>query len=259
MTLTLLQSEIQEEIQKYKGLFAYVISIDDEQIEFNSQGIFSSASTIKIPLLLEAFRQIEYGKLDLEQAISIRREKIVSGAGILQALTLEKLPLRDLLTLMIIVSDNTATNLVIDALQIRFPYRFHEIGLTKSSLQRKMMDLDNIRMGIDNWVCAADLQSCLHAIQNSTFYSRNSRTLMMNMLEMQQLKKKLPFYINENLIKVANKTGELPGTEHDCAILKYGNRTATVTVLCSGLEQNRDGQELIQDIGKRLNGYLLSL
>ncbi|WP_052343656.1 serine hydrolase [Bacillus massiliigorillae] len=251
---------LQQQLQQYQGNFAYVISHDSSKIEHNSSVITSSASTIKIPLLIEALRQCEEGRLHLGMMISIPKRDIVGGAGVLQSLVVTSLSLRDLLALMIIVSDNTATNLVIDVLgleQIKNGYK--RIGLHSTSVQRKMMDFESLKNGKDNLISAEDLHKCLLIINEPSILRKDSQKVMHEMLEKQQFREKLPYYMDESLMWIGNKTGELPGVEHDCAIIKYGPHTVYAVILCSDLEQQQDGKQLIRVVGQTINEYLVSL
>lgn len=258
MSLQKVHETIQKSLQQYTGRFAYVISYEGEKIEHNSRQSFSSASTIKVPLLIEALRQCEEGRLDLNNLIPISEKDIVGGAGVIQALTLPSLPLKDLLALMIIVSDNTATNLVIDHLGFSSQaFNFHTIGLSSTQLQRKMMDFENLQNGKDNFICADDLHTCLQIINESSILSKTSRDTMKAMLEKQQLRDKLPYFIEGDLFTIANKTGELKGVDHDCGIITFGKHTIYVTVLTSHLKHQEDGQAFIRNVGKELRDFLL--
>jgi len=84
-------------------------------IAYRAGETFPAASVIKLPILVEAYRQVDEGRLDLSERIPLRAEDRVGGSGVLKELEPgAALTLRDLLTLMIVVSDNTATNMVID-------------------------------------------------------------------------------------------------------------------------------------------------
>ncbi len=86
------------------------------EIRHNVNDVFSAASCIKVPVLVEVFRQVEAGHLSLDEPIPYTAAHRVPGSGVLKDLTVGRaMPLRDAVTLMIIISDNTATNMLIDA------------------------------------------------------------------------------------------------------------------------------------------------
>ncbi|MEH6941399.1 serine hydrolase [Bacillus sp. JJ722] len=260
MKLQQMHETLQQQLLQYKGNFAYVISHDGSKIEHNSSVITSSASTIKIPLLIEAFRQCEEGHLHLGMMIPISKNDLVGGAGVLQSLEVTSLSLRDLLTLMIIVSDNMATNLVMDTLGFdRIKYGYQKIGLYSTSVQRKMMDFESMKSGMDNLISAEDLHKCLHIINEASILGKESQRLIHGMLEKQQFRDKLPYYMDESMFWIGNKTGELPRVEHDCGIIKYGEHTMYAVILCSELEHQQDGQQFIRFVGRTISEYLFSL
>ncbi|WP_181444578.1 serine hydrolase [Bacillus sp. 03113] len=234
--------------------------MDKEIIEINSKQAYPAASLIKVPILIEAFRQKEEGKLDVEQLVSISKEEKVGGAGVLFSLSSKaSFTIHDLMTLMIIVSDNTATNQLIDLIG------WHEINqcikalnLTSTRLNRKMMDLDAIKLGKDNWTSAVNIGTCLKEIYKGSLLSKESKEEILSMMRKQQFKEKLPAYMNLEKGWIANKTGELEGIEHDCAIIQYNGITVYMAVLIDQLSAQEDGRETIRQIGKLVNNYLVN-
>lgn len=260
MKLQQMHEILQKQLQQYKGNFSYVISHDGSKIEHNSTVMTSSASTIKIPLLIEALRQCEEGHLHLGMMVPISKNNLVGGAGVLQSLEVTSLSLRDLLALMIIVSDNTATNLVIDVLGFeKMKSGYNKVGLYSTSVQRKMMDFESIKNGMDNLISAEDLHKCLLIINEASMLGKESQRVIHELLEKQQFRDKLPYFMDESMFWIGNKTGELPGVEHDCGIIKYGEHTMYAVILCSELEHQQDGQQLIRFVGRTISDYLVSL
>lgn len=104
--------------------------------EYNSDKIFPSASTIKVPILLALFNKVLKGEIDLNKRIKIQKDYTVSGAGIIYLLDENNTyTLVDLAKLMIVLSDNTATNIIIDLLGFEYINKyFKEIGLNETIL-----------------------------------------------------------------------------------------------------------------------------
>ena len=119
--MEILKEKIQEELNGFHGRIGLAIEIEDSKpIHLNSQAVFQSASLIKIPILLSVLFANNKGEVDIRKQFTITNENKVGGSGVLQALSNGlTLSVKDLMTLMIIVSDNTATNLLIDLLGSR--------------------------------------------------------------------------------------------------------------------------------------------
>lgn len=99
-----------------------------------------TASTIKLPIMIECFAEANDGKLDLGENIKLTEDERVSGSGILQDLSAREYPLRDLIMLMITLSDNTATNLIINRVGGNaVNARMAKLGLEQTRSMRKIL------------------------------------------------------------------------------------------------------------------------
>jgi beta-lactamase class A len=256
--VNILEQKIQKVVDESQGRISLAIEFPTHSITHHSEVQYSAASLIKLPILLEGFRQIQEGKLNPTEIITVPQAEKVGGAGILSHLSQHsKLTIQDLLTLMIIVSDNTATNLLIDRIGMTSVSEIcKRLGLKQTQLNRKLMDFDALQSGFDNYMSASDALICMKAIDKDEMFDVNRRESMLNMLHNQQFNQKLPAKINREHVYVANKTGELPGVEHDCAILRHKEHTVYAAVLIEGLRDNVRGREIIIKIGEYLNEYI---
>jgi beta-lactamase class A len=254
----ILEQKIQKVVDESQGRTSLAIEFPTYSITHHSEVQYSAASLIKLPILLEGFRQIQEGKLNPDEIITVPQAGKVGGAGILSHLSQQsKVTIHDLLTLMIIVSDNTATNLLIDRIGMTSVSEIcKRLGLKYTQLNRKLMDFDALKAGVDNHMSASDALICMKAIDKNEMFHASRRESMLNMLYNQQFNHKLPAKINRAHVYVANKTGELPGVEHDCAILRYKEHTVYAAVLIEGLRDNVRGREMIIKIGEYLNEYI---
>lgn len=257
---TLLEHKIREVMDLCNGRVSVAIDLPSQSIQINGDRSYSAASLIKIPILLEGFRQSEEGKISLSEKVTVPREVRVGGAGVLAALSENlSLTIEDLLTLMIIVSDNTASNLLIDRLGSNAIQELcNSLKLKQTKLRRKLMDFKAMEQGLNNDTSALDIISCLKVLDNSPEFSQTSREKMVHILHKQQFDNKLPSRMDREVVFVANKTGELPGIEHDCAILKLGNKTAYIAVLIDELGENESGKDTIAQIGKLIFDFLIN-
>ncbi|MFF2450259.1 serine hydrolase [Neobacillus sp. NPDC058068] len=254
-----LETRVFEEISGFKGRIGLVIEIDNEQIQVNSLEVFQSASLIKVPILIEALRQCDNRELGENDPVPVFKDAIVGGSGVLQALSPNvRLTVRDVMTLMIIVSDNTATNLLIDLLGMDAINRFmRQSGLKQTELNRKMMDFQAILQGRDNYTSPLDMIQCLKWMTEGTILSMESQALALEIMGIQQFKDKLPARMDDDRLFVANKTGELPKVEHDCAVLQFGKKTAFVAVLMDQIEDLQAGKQTMKNLGKHIFDYLV--
>ena len=114
-----------------------------ERFALRGDTVFTQASAIKLPVLVELFRQVEQGRHGLDDLITLEENDVVPGSGVLQRLTpgSVRMTLRDVATLMVTVSDNTATNMIIDRVGMEnVNQTMVRHGLPQTKLQRKMMD-----------------------------------------------------------------------------------------------------------------------
>lgn len=260
MGFTSLKREITKLAAQCEGRVGLVIETEFERMEINCEDIFSAASLIKIPILIEGFRQYDKGLLDIQKYIPIETES-VGGAGVLQALS-EGLEMRiiDLMTLMIIVSDNIATNLLIEQLGwSEINQCMKDLGLKGTVLKRKMMDFTALENGIDNCTTANDMIMCLKAINEQKYLSMKSSKKALMIMRKQQFRDKLSRDLDLENVQVAGKTGELPGIEHDCAIIHYGDKTIYTAVLIDQLPHQENGRQTIAQIGKYISHYVMSV
>ncbi|MCM3764268.1 serine hydrolase [Neobacillus niacini] len=256
--MSILETKIKEELVGFRGRIGLAIEAGDEGIYFNSDEVFPSASVIKVPILLAGLRQAEEGLVNLDKLTVITER--VGGSGVLQSLSsLASLTIKDLLTLMITVSDNVATNMVIDLLGIEsINQEIERLGLKSTNLKRKMMDFAAIQRGFDNVTCPSDMVKCLKAINEGAFLSGESKKVALTIMHAQQFLDKLPAMMDSERVFIANKTGGLPNVEHDCAIFKYKGETAYAAVLTDQLEDSYRAKQMISRIGKHIYDYLLS-
>ncbi|MGV3723694.1 MAG: serine hydrolase [Actinomycetota bacterium] len=182
--------------------------------------VFPSASVIKVPIMVELMAQVEAGEVSLDDRIALRDAHRVDGSGVLPMLHegLE-LTLNDLAHLMITVSDNTASNMLIDLLTCeRINSRLVALGLTKTQLQRKFYDFRARAKGHDNWASAGELADLLTAIERRQVVSPAACDRMLAIMRRQQFDSKMPRLLPAETV-VANKTGTISTASHDIGII----------------------------------------
>jgi beta-lactamase class A len=231
------------------GVFIYNVA-DNDKFEHNSDKRFSSASIIKLFILNELFNQVKTGEAKLSDVIVFDHNVAVDGGMLHKFSSGASLRLEDLALFMLAVSDNTATNILIDHLGMeKINASIQALGAKETVLGRKMLDFEARKAGRDNYTSAAEVGNLL-----TGFLKEDPRVL--DMLSLQKDRSKLPgnlgFDDADDLEPViANKTGELPNHYHDAAIFFYATpRPVVAVVLTGGVPHLSEGNQFIARIGK---------
>ncbi len=255
-----LRRNIEDVLAEYTGRFGIVIAHPPtgDRLEINPHMVFPSASMIKVPIMYEIMRQAANGLLSLDESLVVTSDVRTDG-GILQELRPDiTMTVRELVTLMTVLSDNTATNMLIDRIGMdTVNNTMADLGLKSTVLRRRMMDFAAARAGNENETSAADLALLFGIILNSTGLPQKYSTFMLDILKRQQIQDKLPFYLPEETV-LAHKTGTLPGVEHDGGILFLPGGPYIICVLSAGLAVNYQGLQLVARIGKVIYEHFLS-
>jgi len=211
-----------------------------------------AASVIKIPIMVTAFRDIAAGRLDADEIFSIKREDKMPSCGALTYMHdgLE-VTLTDLITLMIILSDNTATNLLIDRLTPEHVNRtMAALGIPGIALRRRLFDPKLSAQGIQNTVTARGVGMLLERMATGTLLGKALDDRMIDILLNQRLNGKLPFFLHGRGIRCAHKTGEDDGITHDVGII-YTERPFVLCMLSNNVDVPAF-ERLMQDTARAL-------
>lgn len=216
-----------------------------------------SASTIKLVIMAELLSRVRAGELSLEERIEVTPEMYTGGDGILKELEGgHRFSLRELLTLMIIVSDNEATNILIDLLGMeRINARAEAMGLTCAHLGRKMMDSEAKKQGRDNFISALDMERILTMIYRGELLGAAESGLMLDILLRQQQSGRLQLYLPEEVV-VAHKCGDLDFLENDGGIVLVPEHPYVLVVLTSAMPSNKEGREVIGHVSKLVYDHI---
>lgn len=254
-----LRQKIEHLLAGHTGRWGIVVRnhTTGQNLELNSRMVFPSASMIKVPIMYEIMHQAASGLIDLEELLIVRDEFRTDGAGILKELRPQiSMTIRELVTLMIIVSDNIATNMLIQHLGMdRINRTMKNLGLQSTVLRRQMMDFDAVRAGKENDTSPADMALLFAAIYDQVNMPPDYGELMLDILKRQQVKDKLPFYLPEETV-LAHKTGTLPGVEHDGGILFLPDTPYIICIFTADLPTNVQGLQLVAALGKLIYEHL---
>lgn len=227
----------------------------------NGDVVFPQASAIKIPILLKLFESAEKRKLRLDESVPVRAADFAPGSGVLRELgdATASLTLADLAVLMIVLSDNTATNILIDrvggleavnALLDRW-------GFTHTRLNRKMGTYAGPDAPRDSTSTPHEMVELLEKLQRGELLDAAHTRRALDILKKPKrsaLRAALPAGV-----EVANKTGSLPGVRCDSGIVYLGERAYILTLSTTYLRSDADGEKFIEEVSRTAYDYLARL
>jgi beta-lactamase class A len=216
--------------------------------------VFPTASTIKLAIVYELFKQADEGRVRLEDSLTLDRKKAVGGSGVLFELGTPSLSIRDYATLMVTLSDNTATNVLIDLVGMDdVTRRMAGLGLGATKLRRHMIDLAAARRGEENVSTPADVVRLLQIIDKGeglTPAGRDAAIALLKKSKASRLRRGLPSGVD-----TADKPGELEGVRVDAGIVFAKNRPYILCVMTTYLKSEEEGERAIVDISKAAYEY----
>jgi beta-lactamase class A len=208
--------------------------------------VLPTASSIKIAILAELYRQAQQGKIKLGDLYTLQPADIVGGSGVAEALTpgVTRLTIRDVAALMISVSDNSAANIIIDRIGMEnVNALLDSLGLTHTRLRRKMMDVKAAAEGRENIATPREMVTLLEDLYRGKVLNKQMTDDFFELLSVHK-ESYIPRELPEDL-RIANKPGELEGVRNDSGIVFTGNRPFVISVMTTYLRREKDGGEAI--------------
>jgi beta-lactamase class A len=246
-----LEAQIHDIDQQLDGMLG--VAIEDlntgEHFLLNQDEVFAQASSIKIAVLANLYLQAQQGKLKLTDLYTVQSSDLVPDSDIMNGLTpgVTRITLRDLATMMVAVSDNSATNVLIDRVGMEnVNAMLDSLSLTHTRLRRKMMDLQAAKEGRENISTPREMMSLLDAIYHGKVLNREWSADFFKMLSTNK-----DSWIPRDLpadLKIANKPGSLEAVRNDSGIVFVEGRPYVICVMTSFLRNERDGEEAISKI-----------
>ena len=229
---------------------------DGASLDVAADRVVPSASTIKVPVLVAVLRAVQAGRLGLDEPVPLPPPGArVGGSGPLQLLpSLTALPVHELLLLMVCLSDNDATNVLLDRLDaVAGPQAVGAalalVPTRATHLRRRLMDAEAAARGLQNETTAADLADLLVALRAGRLLDAERTRVALDVLGRQQFREGLPAYLPES-VPVASKTGEIFGVRADVALVEpEPGRWAVVAVVATGLGRGGSGSDIVSVAG----------
>src|SRR5215475_1405247 len=246
-----LEASIEQVDQHLDGVMGIAIEDLDtgEHYFLREDETFAQASSIKITLLANLYLQVQQGKIKLTDLYTVQSSDLVPDSDIMNGLTpgITRVTLRDLATMMVAVSDNAATNVLIDRVGIEnVNAMLDSLGLTHTRLRRKMMDLEAAKHGRENISTAREMMSLLDAVYHGKLLNRESTNDFFKILSTNK-----DSFIPRDLppdLKIANKPGELEAIRNDSGVVFVEGRPYVICVMTGYLRNEREGEEAISKV-----------
>jgi beta-lactamase class A len=242
-----LDERVRAEVARFKGkvsLFAKNLDTG-ESYGFGADDRVRTASTIKVAVMVEAFARVAEGKAKWADEVVLTKEKKVGGAGVLQDLSDGlRLTLRDAVTLMIIVSDNTATNLALDVLTAdAVNARMEALGLKETRSMRKVfgggdsregLKPENKRFGLGRST-PREMVALLEKLERGEVVSPAASREMIELLKRQQFHDGIGRSLKG--VTVANKPGALDALRSDVGVVYTPRGRIALAITCDDMPE----------------------
>ena len=225
---------------------------------------FHAASTMKVAVMIELFRQARHGSLSLDDALMIRNEfrSVVDGTAFsldeasdsdpeVYAAIGRTMTLRRLCELMITVSSNLATNLLIERVGVENVARtVGRLGADGMQVVRGVEDDKAFQKGLNNTTTALGLLVLFERLAQGRAVDATADRAMVELLGRQQFNDAIPAGLPQN-IRVAHKTGSIRRIQHDAGIV-FAERPYVLVVLVRGIDDEQRSKLLIAEISRAL-------
>lgn len=249
-----------KEIKKYleSRIGTYAFFFEDLESGFsygyNENVQMTSAGCTKLPIALSTIKYVQDGKASFLDKVKIEEKDKIYGTGILHEFDNRDYTIFELLVAMLIQSDNTAANKLIDIVGMDMINEdIASLGLKNTRLNRKTSDERAMSTGVENITSAYDLSKIWKILYKAEFLDEKNSQMLIDILQRQQMKNKLALYIPDDLkYEISSKTGDKAGVENDTAFLRLEKGCFTFTVLSMGIPNSVYGTVTLAKCGKMM-------
>ena len=266
-----LDSRINELVAGYKGKVAVAcLHLDTrEKFELHADDVMPTASLIKLAVMAEVYAQAKEGKIKLEDMLTLPKDEMVQGSGILtdHFSPGAQFSLRDAVRLMIVYSDNTATNMVLSEVGIKpVNERMGSLGLKETRINAKVFkgsttSVDPARTkqyGLGS-TTASEMLKLLELLHKGELVSAEASKAMLEHMKKCEDKDKFPRFLPKGAT-VAHKTGSVNNSRTDAGILYFKGGPVALVVLTNDNEDkswtpDNAGNKICADIAKTVVEY----
>jgi len=271
---TSLRDQVQAVIDTVDGTMAVAyINLQDpsDTLYLNADEMFHAASTMKTPVLIEAYKQVEAGGMSVNDSILVHNtfKSIADGSEFsverdrdsgqeMHNKIGQMMSMRDILYDMTINSGNLSTNIIIDLLGAEnVNQTMRELGAANIEVLRGVEDMIAFEAGLSNRTSARDLAVMFEHLANGTAVSEEASNDMINILLDQRFTEMIPAKLPDD-VKVAHKTGWITGVVHDSGIVFLPDgRKYVLVILSKELAVNEMGTEAGAEISKIIYDWFI--
>lgn len=235
------------------GIFLFDLDTSS-YLDLNGGASFAAASTIKVPILIAFFQDVDAGKIRLDEPLTIQKDLVGGGSGEMQGFPIgTQFTALETVTKMITISDNTATNMVIARLggMAALDQRFRSWGLVSTAVNSLLPDLSGT-----NTTSPKEMALLMTRISQGELVSMRSRDRVLDIMQRTVNRSQLPQGLGKGAT-IAHKTGDIGGLIGDVGLIDMpsGKRYA-LTVLVKRSFNDDEAYDLVQKVSRTVYQYL---
>jgi beta-lactamase class A len=247
-----LQQRLQALTAKYPAMELHLLATDlttGAYVDLRGSQEVSAASTIKIPIAMAVFQQVDRGEIKLDEKLVLKKWMLAAGSGTMAKQPIgSKFTVREALQAAITISDNTASNMLIERLggpdKINLLWR--SWGLVATTIRSALPDFAGT-----NQVNARELAALLQQLDKGSLLSAVSRQEALEVFRQTKRNHMLPKGVADPTAKVAHKTGELNTLLADAGLIELANgKKYIVVALVKRPDNNEQAAELIRQVAE---------
>jgi beta-lactamase class A len=270
-TLVTAINELTSSVQGDFGIAYINLQNPKDTLFINADEMFHAASTMKTPVMIEAYKQALAGGFSIQDSMLVYNEfkSIADGSPFsveasrdrqaMHDLIGSKTTIREVIYEMTINSGNLATNILIDRLGAEnVNATMRELGAMNIQVLRGVEDMKAFEAGLSNRTTARDLAIIFEHIANGTAVSEEASADMISILLDQHFREMIPAGLPDD-VKVAHKTGTITGINHDSGIVMLPDgRKYVLVILSKNLSQNSNGLDIGSKISELIYDWFLT-
>jgi beta-lactamase class A len=260
-----LETRVEQIATRLDGVMGVaILDLTDGRILLrNADRVFPTASSIKIAILLELYRQDQEaragakGKAKLDDSYTFDPKDLVEDSQIMAGLTpgMTRVTNRDLAQFVVAVSDNAATNVLIDRVGMQnVNATMRSLGLTKTMLRRKMMDIGAARRGDENIATPQEMVRLLEAIYKGKALNKELTDQLIKQLKTLKKDSYLSYEMPAG-VELADKPGTLDGVRNDSGIVFAPNRPFAISAMTAYDRDEKAAESAISEVALEAYRY----